>query len=747
MIGSAHAVVALGLFTLYGHSAAGPATGASNSQTIVTNGTSFALNGDNVSYRFHVNSTTGDLISDHFGGVVSGTIPSPVEPAVNGWVGMPGRIRREFPDQGRGDFRIPAVRIRESAGYTVSDLQYVSHEVIEGKNALPGLPATFGDAQDATTLVVHLYDNYSSVAADLSYSIFPKYDAIVRSVNVTNQGPGNITIEALASISIDFPYEDLDMVSLRGDWAREANVQRSKVQYGVQGFGSSTGYSSHLHNPFLAIVDPATTESQGEAWGFNLVYTGSFSAQVEKGSQGFTRALLGFNPDQLSWNLGPGETLTSPECVAVYSDKGLGSVSRKFHRLYRNHLMKSKFATSDRPVLLNSWEGVYFDYNQSSIETLAEESAALGVHLFVMDDGWFGDKYPRVSDNAGLGDWMPNPARFPDGLTPVVQDITNLTVNGTESTKLRFGIWVEPEMVNPNSTLYHEHPEWALHAGPYPRTERRNQLVLNLALPAVQDFIIDFMTNLLQDTGISYVKWDNNRGIHETPSPSTDHQYMLGLYRVFDTLTTRFPDVLWEGCASGGGRFDAGMLQYVPQIWTSDNTDAIDRITIQFGTSLAYPPSAMGAHLSAVPNAQTGRTVPFTFRAHVAMMGGSFGLELDPATVEGDEIVPELLALAEKVNPIILNGDLYRLRLPQDSQWPAALFVSQDGAQAVLFYFQVQPNVNHAVPWVRLQGLDPKADYTVDGDQTYSGATLMNLGLQYSFDTEYGSKVVFLERQ
>ncbi|OJJ66428.1 hypothetical protein ASPBRDRAFT_49062 [Aspergillus brasiliensis CBS 101740] len=747
MIGSSPAVVALGLFTLYGHSAAAPAIRASNSPAIVANGTNFSLNGNNVSYRFHVNSTTGDLISDHFGGVVTGTIPSPVEQAVNGWVGMPGRIRREFPDQGRGDFRIPAVRIRESAGYTVSDLQYVSHDVIEGKNALPGLPATFGEAQDATTLVVHLYDNYSSVAADLSYSIFPEYDAIVRSVNVTNQGPGNITIEALASLSIDFPYEDLDMISLRGDWAREAHVQRSKVHYGVQGFGSSVGYSSHLHNPFLAIVEPETTESQGEAWGFNLIYTGSFSAQVEKGSQGFTRALLGFNPDQLSWNLGPGETLNSPECVAVYSDKGLGSVSRKFHRLYRNHLIKSKFATSDRPVLLNSWEGVYFDYNQSSIERLAEESAALGVHLFVMDDGWFGDKYPRVSDDAGLGDWMPNPARFPDGLTPVVQDITNLTVNGTDSTKLRFGIWVEPEMVNPKSTLYHEHPDWVLHAGPYPRTERRNQLVLNLALPEVQDFIIDFMTNLLQDPGISYVKWDNNRGIHETPSPSNNHQYMLGLYRVFDTLTTRFPDVLWEGCASGGGRFDAGVLQYFPQIWASDNTDAVDRITIQFGTSLAYPPSAMGAHLSAVPNAQTGRTVPMSFRAHVAMMGGSFGLELDPATVENDTMVPELLALAERVNPIVLNGDLYRLRLPEDSQWPAAMFVSEDGAQAVLFYFQVQPNVNHAVPWVRLQGLDPEAEYTVDGDQTYSGATLMNMGLQFSFDTDYGSKVVFLERQ
>ncbi|KAL4995392.1 Melibiase-domain-containing protein [Aspergillus recurvatus] len=660
---------------------------------------------------------------------------------------MPGRIRREFPDQGRGDFRIPAVRIRQTAGYTVSDLQYQGHEVVAGKPALPGLPATFGSEGEVTTLVVHLYDNYSAVAADLSYSVFPEFDAVVRSVNVTNNGKGNITVESLASLSVDFPLEDLDLLSLRGDWAREANRERRRVEYGVQGFGSSTGYSSHLHNPFLALVHPSTTESQGEAWGFNLIYTGSFSAQVEKGSQGLTRALIGFNPDQLSWNLGPGETLTAPECVSVYSKDGIGGMSRKFHRLYRKHLIKSKFATSDRPPLLNSWEGVYFDFNQSSIETLAEQSAALGIRLFVMDDGWFGDKYPRTSDNAGLGDWTPNPARFPDGLEPVVEEITNLTVNDTSSEKLRFGIWVEPEMVNPNSSLYREHPDWALHAGPYPRTERRNQLVLNLALPEVQDFIIDFMTDLLNSADISYIKWDNNRGMHEVPSPSTDHEYMLGLYRVFDTLTTRFPDVLWEGCASGGGRFDAGVLQYFPQIWTSDNTDGVDRITIQFGTSLAYPPSAMGAHLSAVPNHQTGRTVPLEFRAHVAMMGGSFGLELDPATLQDDPDVPELLQLAEKVNPLVLNGDLYRLRLPEEGQWPAALFVAEDGSQAVLFYFQLSPNVNHAVPWVRLQGLDPEASYTVDGGETYTGATLMNLGLQYTFDTEYGSKVVFLEKQ
>ncbi|RDW93025.1 alpha-galactosidase [Aspergillus mulundensis] len=723
------AAMAAGLMML-SHQSIAQDTDSSSSNAIVVDGTTFSLNGASMSYVFHANTTTGDLVTDHYGGSISGGIPSPREPAVNGWVGMPGRIRREFPDQGRGDFRIPAVRIRQTAGYTVSDLQYQSHEVIEGKPGLPGLPATFGESGDVSTLVVHLYDNYSSVAADLSYSVFPEFDAVVRSVNVTNQGEGNITVEALASLSVDFPLEELDLISLRGDWAREANRERRRVEYGVQGFGSNTGYSSHLHNPFLALVHPSTTESQGKAWGFNLIYTGSFSAQVKKGSQG------------------PGETLTSPEAVSIYSNTGIGGMSRKFHRLYRKHLIKSKFATSDRPPLLNSWEGVYFDFNRSTIKTLAEQSAALGISLFVMDDGWFGDKYPRNSDNAGLGDWTANPAKFPNGLEPVVEDITNITVNNTSSDKnLRFGIWVEPEMVNPNSSLYRSHPDWALHAGPYPRTERRNQLVLNLALTEVQDFIIDFMTNLLNSADISYIKWDNNRGMHEQPSPSNNHLYMLGLYRVFDTLTTRFPDVLWEGCASGGGRFDPGVLQYFPQIWTSDNTDGVDRVGIQFGTSLAYPPSAMGAHLSAVPNHQTGRTVPLEFRAHVAMMGGSFGLELDPGTIQDEPAVPELIALAEKVNPLVLNGDLYRLRLPEDSQWPAALFVAEDGSQAVLFYFQLAPNVNHAAPWVRLQGLEPEARYAVDGEGTYSGATLMNLGLQYTFATEYGSKVVFLERQ
>lgn len=696
-----------------------------------------------------MDNTTGDLLGDHFGGSVGADIPLESVSAENGWVGgASGRVRREFPDQGRGDFRIPAVRIHQSAGYTVSDFQYKSHKIIPGKPALAGLPATTGTEEDVSTLVIHLYDKYSDVAADLSYSIFPKYDAIVRSVNITNHGKANISVESLSSLSVDLPFEDLDMISLRGEWAREAHRERRKVEYGVQGFGSSVGYSSHLHNPFLALVDSSATESHGEAWGFSLVYTGSFSVNVEKGSQGFTRALLGFNPNQLSWTLAPGEALTSPECVSIYSKDGIGGMSRSLHRLYRNHLIKSKFVTQDRPTLLNSWEGLVFDYDQDSIYNLAKEAAEVGAKLFVLDDGWFGKDYPRTSDTAGLGDWEANPDRFPDGLEPIVKKITELKV-ANSSKNLQFGIWVEPEMVNPNSTLYNEHPDWALHAGPYPRTERRRQLVLNLALPEVQDFIIKSISDILNSADITYVKWDNNRGIHETPSSTTDHAYMLGMYRVFDELTSKFPDVLWEGCASGGGRFDPGVLQYFPQIWTSDNTDAVERITIQLGTSLAYPASAMGAHLSAVPNGQTGRTVPVEFRGHVAMMGGSFGLELDPAEMHEDEkaALPGLIALAEKVNPIVINGDMWRLNLPEDSNWPAVLFISEDGQKAVLFVFQLAPNINHSWPRIRLQGLDAQSLYKIDGGAVYSGATLMNLGLQFPFNTDYGSKVVMLEKQ
>lgn len=711
-------------------------------------GTHFALNGDGVSYRFHVDNTTGDLIGDHFGGMVTeNTYEEPIDP-IQGWVNLVGRERREFPDLGRGDFRIPAVQIRQSAGYQISAFQYKSHDVMQGKPSLNGLPSTFGKDDEVSTLVVHMYDNTSDVAADLSYSVFPKFNAIVRSVNITNHGSANITIERLSSFSVDLPYGDYDMIQLRGDWAREAQRQRRHVEYGTQGFASSAGYSSHFYNPFLAIVDPTATETQGEAWGFSLIYTGSFAVEIERGSHGITRATMGLNPEQLSWPLAPKETFTSPEVVAIYSNSGIGEMSRNYHRLFRNHLIKSKHATETRPPLLNSWEGLGFDYNETRIARLAQQTADFGIKMFVLDDGWFGNEYPRNDDHAGLGDWQVNTKKFPDGLPALVKNVTSLKVNGTND-KLRFGLWFEPEMVNPNSTLYHEHPEWALHAGDYQRTLTRNQLVLNVALPEVQDFIVESVGNILGNSSISYVKWDNNRGMHEMPQPYTGHQYMLGMYKVFERLTSKFPDVLWEGCASGGGRFDPGVLQFFPQIWTSDDTDAVERVGIQFGTSLVYPPSAMAGHVSHVPNGSTDRSTPILFRAHVAMMTGSFGFELNPDDMSAEDhaAVPDILELAAKVNPIVIQGDMYRLRLPEESNWPSALFVTEDGSKAVLFAFQMRSNYNNNFPHVRLQGLDPKAKYTFDGNQTLSGQTLMNSGVRFNMKGDMDSRVVLIEKQ
>ncbi|CAF3498087.1 hypothetical protein SNK03_000107 [Fusarium graminearum] len=713
---------------------------------IVVDGTSFALNGKNVSYRFHVDSATGDLLLDHFGSRVTENPIAQIQSNGGGW-STQAHLRREFPDLGRGDFRTPAVHIKHAKGFTVCDFKYKSYTISKGKPALEKLPCTFGSDDDVSTLVIHLCDEQSSVGADLSYSIFPNSDAIVRNVRIINNSDDVIVVEKLASFSVDFPHDEYDMLHLRGEWTRECSRTRRKVEYGTQGFGSTTGYSSHYHNPFLSLVNPTTTESHGDAWGFSLVYTGSFNVEVEKSHQGLTRAVIGINPCQLSWPLRSGETLQSPECVSIFSNLGIGEMSRKFHRLYRRNLIRSKFVNETRPVLLNSWEGLYFNFDQKTIYKLAQESAKLGAKLFVLDDGWFGDKHPRINDHAGLGDWVVNPKRFPDGLGPLVESVNKLKAAGSEE-NLQFGIWVEPEMVNQKSELYEQHPEWVLSAGTYTRSETRQQLVLNVALPEVQEYIIDSVAKILDSAPITYVKWDNNRAMHESPTPGNQHAYMLGIYHVFDVLTTRFPHVLWEGCASGGGRFDPGILQYFPQVWTSDNMDAYDRVHIQFGTSLVYPPSTMGAHVCSSPNDVTGRSIPMRFRAHVAMMGGSFGFELDPdhTPEEDKKQIPELIALAERINPIIISGDMWRLVLPEKSNFPAAIFVSEDGSEAVLFAFQLMSTTVSNFPLLRLAGLDPNARYKLDGGDIYSGATLMNGGIQYRFGTDYDSKVVLLER-
>lgn len=541
-------------------------------------------------------------------------------------------------------------------------------------------------------------------------------------------------------------------------------------------FQSSTGYSSHYHNPFVALVPPTTTDHTGEAYGFSLIYTGSFSVDLEQSpANDRTRVLVGLNPLHLDWALAPGATFTSPEVVSVYEPtQGLGGMSRSYHSLYRHHLSRSKWTLKDRPVLVNNWEATYFDFTADSLTQFATHAASLGIRMFVMDDGWFGDKKPRVNDDAGLGDWMPNPKRFPQGLDKFVQGITDLNtgkslhaakvnggangshkVNGDSrgGQKMKFGIWVEPEMVNPQSELYDAHPDWVLQAPGYDMTEQRQQLVLDLSQVAVQDYIISCMSTLLSSADITYVKWDNNRGMHELPHPSTAHAYILGLYRILDTLTTNFPDVLFEGCASGGGRFDPGLLHYWCQSWTSDDTDALERLPIQFGTSLVYPPSSMGCHVSACPNEQVHRSTPLWFRAHVAMMGGSFGFELDLAQLpqEEQDQIPRIVELAERVNPYIIRGDQYRLADTNDNNWPAVMYVDEEEKGAVVLAYQIRSVPRGHPPALRLQGLEAGATYELREEgkgkaEKVKGAAMMNQGLWVDWHGDYDSHVFWLTK-
>lgn len=489
---------------------------------------------------------------------------------------------------------------------------------------------------------------------------------------------------------------------------------------------------------------PDTDEENGDAWAMSLVYSGSFEATVEKSATGTTRATLGLNPLHLSYKVAPGQTFHSPECILTYSNHGLGGLSRTIHKLYRHNLCRSEWVLRPRPCLVNNWEATGFDMDEEVLLPIAKAAAEVGINLFVMDDAWFGNKYPRINDRQGLGDWVPNPKRFKDGLGAFVDRVTALNHG-----KMKMGIWVEMEMVNPKSELYLAHPDWVLHAPDMPRTEGRNQLVLNLGLPAVQNYIMDAVRTILDSANISYVKWDNNRAIHELAHPSDAHKYMLGLYRVLDLLTRSYPEVLFEGCASGGGRFDPGLLTYWPQHWTSDNTDAVDRLQIQFGASLAYPASAMGCHVSAVPNQQTGRTTPLQFRAHVAMMGGGFGFELDLNKLPKEELeaIPGIVALAERVNPFVVQGEMYRLAVPwgRSGNWPAVLYTL--GGDAVLLAYQVRSQVSRdGPPPLRLKGLDPAARYDVDGAE-WRGSELMSVGMSLPWaKQDFQSAVVFVTR-
>lgn len=649
------------------------------------------------------------------------------------------RLPQEYPQYGSGDFRIPAYQVELEDGTRITELKYESYRIRKGKPTLAGLPAVYTENEsEADTLELILKDTYSGLQVVLLYTIFMDRNVIVRSACLMNEGEQELKLKRALSASVDFSGQrDMEMVYLSGAWAREGNITRRTLQQGETRIDSKRGMSSHQFNPFAALVTSDTTESLGEAFGFSLVYSGGFEAGAEVDSFGSTRFSIGVNSFDFAWQLNPGDSFQTPEAVMVYSGRGLGEMSRTYHRLYRTRLCRGKYRDEDRPILVNNWEATYFNFNADKLVSIAEEGAKLGIELFVLDDGWFGK---RDADNSSLGDWYEDRRKLPEGLADVAGRINQQG--------LQFGLWFEPEMISPDSELYRKHPEWCLHVPGRRRSEARWQLVLDYTRQDVRDYIYDSLAAIFSSVPVAYVKWDMNRALTEMGSEAlpperqaeTAHRYVLGLYALLERITNDFPHILFESCSSGGGRFDPGMLYYMPQTWTSDNTDAVERLKIQYGTSLVYPLSAIGAHVSAVPNHQVGRITPLEFRGDVAM-SGNFGYELDLTkfTEEEKEIVKQQVAFYKQIRGLVQKGDLYRLKSPFEGNESAWMFVSVDKKEALVYCFQVMAVPNAPLRSLRLDGLHPELEYEVQsgnsGDKyILGGDRLMKLGLPLAYE-------------
>ncbi|OKP67432.1 alpha-galactosidase [Paenibacillus sp. P3E] len=651
-------------------------------------------------------------------------------------------LPQEYPQYGTGDFRTPAYQIQLEDGTRVTELVYRTHRIVQGKPSLEGLPAVYAeDGDDVQTLELELSDEHLGLTVVLSYTVFETFSAIARSVKFTHKGKEPLRLLKAASASVDFQDADFDWLNLYGSWTRERHIERRPLGHGGITAQSRRGASSHQMNPFVALLRPNADEDQGDVFGFSLVYSGNFEAEAEVDQFDTTRVSIGINAFDFSWLLLPGESFQTPEAVMVYSPEGLGGMSRTYHKLYRTRLCRGAYRDRERPILVNNWEATYFDFNADKIEAIAATAAELGIELFVLDDGWFGK---RDDDTSSLGDWIVDRNKLPQGLQELAERVNRQG--------LQFGLWFEPEMISPDSDLYTKHPDWCLHAPQRRRTEARKQLVLDMSRLDVQDYLFESLSAVLESAPISYVKWDMNRNMTEIGSAlasaerqsETAHRYILGLYELLERLTEKFPKVLFESCSGGGGRFDPGMLYYMPQTWTSDDTDAVERLKIQYGTSIVYPISTMGAHVSAVPNHQVGRTTPLETRGDVAM-SGNFGYELDLTvfTEEEKAIVRGQVAAYKEIRSLVQQGDFYRLRSPfsgkgNETAW---MFVSEDRKEALVFYFQVLAVPNAPMKRLALQGLNQEWTYSVEGLDDHRGDFLMQAGLHIpQFHQDYVSK-------
>ncbi len=649
----------------------------------------------------------------------------PLSASVPDWRFSPDTMQAEYPAYGTGDFRLPAVMIKNAAGNCVTDCRYGGHRISRGKKPIPGIPSTYASDDEAETLELFCRD-VTGAEFTLVYTVFEDFPVMTRHAVVKNGSDTPIWVEKAASMCVDFTHPaGFELLHLWGCWARERRVERRPLGHGITKISSGRGASGHYHNPFAALVLPGTDEEHGDAYGFNLVYSGNFAIEAEVDAFGLTRVVCGINEDGFSWKLAPGEKFYTPEVVMTYSNSGLGGMSRAQHRFYRRHLLEKKWLASPRPVVVNNWEATYFDFDADKLVDIARDAGALGFDMLVVDDGWFGK---RNDDSCSLGDWVVNEEKLPGGMGKLAERIGEFGMG--------LGLWFEPEMASRDSDLYRAHPDWCIHTEGRDMSIARRQYVLDLSREDVCDYIVDALTSVLSSADIKYVKWDFNRKLTEYSSAVLPadrqgelfHRYILGLYSVVGRIKERFPDVLLEGCASGGGRYDPAMLALFPQYWTSDDTDPIERLYIQYGTSMAYPACTMSCHVSASPNHQTGRKTPFSTRCDVAA-AGVFGYELDPRALSEREREETKRRVAEYKarRHIVTDGDLYRL-IPPDGDECAWMYVTKDKSEALFTYVRIKTMIA-PVAFVRLRGLDPDRTY-VDGDgRRYLGSTLMRAGL------------------
>jgi alpha-galactosidase len=635
-------------------------------------------------------------------------------------------LKQEYAGLGKGDYRYPAFQITYPNGSRTSEFQYRDYELKDGKARLTGLPSTFADdSNDSQTLTVKLADG--DLELQLHYTVFADEDVIVRSTTFVNHGK-TVFLNRALSAQLDLPDANYDFIQFAGSWSRERHLHRSHLRPGTQSISSLRTASSHQENPFFMLARPHTDNNQGAVFGFNFVYSGNFLDSVEVDQFDTTRVLIGINPDEFGWKLNSGDSFQTPEVIFSYTDNGFNALSQQLGAFYAQHLINPHFAHQERPILINNWEATFMDFTEDKLMPIVKRAKELGIEMFVLDDGWFGH---RDDDRSSLGDWFVDEKKFNHGIAGFAKRVHDLD--------MKFGLWFEPEMISIDSKLYQTHPEWMIKTPGRGQTPGRHQFVLDMSRKEVVDYLFGLMSHIIQDAKLDYIKWDMNRNITEMygadlPADQQlefSHRYILGVYDLYDRLTKAFPDVLFESCASGGGRFDLGMMYYAPQAWCSDDTDAIERIKIQDGTSYGYTPSMWGAHVSAVPNDQVGRLTSIDTRAKVAYFG-AFGYELDVTELSDEEqaTIKQQVAFYKQYRKLFQFGTFYRLETPDTSDnvyaWET---VSPDKQTAIGMRYQILNGANPAYIRYYFKGLDPERHYTVnDGSEVFSGAELMNAG-------------------